>query len=299
MSSVNGPAGDMQRLEGLSYLEFCTALKHFSRPPGQLEAGERHEVRRLALRAWDISARALASPEASQIRVDAAMVDARLDAIMARYPDRSGFERDLLVHGLRCECLREGIRRELVLEAVLDLVAQREVHVTMSDIRAFHARHRERFQRPETRTARQILITINPDLPDNARSQAGRRIALLRSRVVGTGIPGFARIARRHSECPSALEGGLLGTIPRGLLFGSLDDALFTLRPGEVSAVLETELGFHLLLCEAIHPAHVESLQEAEPRIREHLSSRLRHGAQRRWLEMLPARYVLDRERLP
>jgi len=59
----------------------------------------------------------------------------------------------------------------------------------------------------------------------------------------------FADLALKHSECPTALQGGVLGIVPRGKLYPELDAVLFSLKVGAVSDIVESEIGFHLLLC--------------------------------------------------
>jgi hypothetical protein len=61
---------------------------------------------------------------------------------------------------------------------------------------------------------------------------------------------GFADIAREKSDCPSAVQGGELGRITRGDLVPAFEDALFTLKVGEISAVVETPFGYHIILRE-------------------------------------------------
>ena len=120
---------------------------------------------------------------------------------------------------------------------------------TTTDAELFYRLNPERFTRPERRTVRHILITF--DTPEE-RLQVARQLEELTLRLRAGA--DFADLALRHSQCPTALEGGLVGSVPRGQLFPQLDDALFDMRAGEISAVVETEVGLHLLRCDAILP---------------------------------------------
>ena len=82
-------------------------------------------------------------------------------------------------------------------------------------------------------------------------------------------------------------EGGKLGNLPYGKLYPQLDAALFTLSAGQVSAPIETELGFHLLLCEHIYPAQQVSLTKAKAQIRTQLQERAQRNCQKEWLKQL------------
>ena len=146
--------------------------------------------------------------------------------------------------------------------------------------------NRERFRVPEARTARQILVTINPDYPDNTWEAGLARIEKIATSLAGR--PGrFAEQARRYSECPSALDGGKLGEIRSGQLFPELDAALFGLREGEIGEIVETEIGFHLLLCVKIHPVRQLPYARAASDIHKLLDERHRRNCQKTWLSEL------------
>jgi peptidyl-prolyl cis-trans isomerase C len=97
----------------------------------------------------------------------------------------------------------------------------------------------------------------------------------------------FEQFAKRHSECPTAMQGGRLGDVKRGQLYQELDSVLFSMQQGEISDIVETELGLHILYCEKIRPAKRMPLSKAYPRIREHLQERHRRNCQKAWLAKL------------
>jgi parvulin-like peptidyl-prolyl isomerase len=80
----------------------------------------------------------------------------------------------------------------------------------------------------------------------------------------------------------------MLGKVSRGTLYPELDAVLFKLKPGQISEVVQSEIGFHLLLCKSIHKAETLSLAKATPKIRELLNERARRNCQRAWIASLP-----------
>ena len=82
-----------------------------------------------------------------------------------------------------------------------------------------------------------------------SKEQAHKRAEKLRRRIVADGIE-MADVAREQSDCPSASEGGELGKFTRGELVPEFESALFALEPGQVSEVVETPFGFHIILRE-------------------------------------------------
>jgi parvulin-like peptidyl-prolyl isomerase len=78
-----------------------------------------------------------------------------------------------------------------------------------------------------------------------------------------------------------------LGELPRGKLFPELDMALFELKAGEVSGVLESELGFHILRCDAITGASVLGYDQAKQHIRKLMEQKRKRVCQQVWVKQL------------
>ena len=99
----------------------------------------------------------------------------------------------------------------------------------------------------------------------------------------------FAEAALRHSQCPTALEGGKLGTVKRQQLYAELEPAAFALAAGEISAVLESPIGLHIIRCDEILPSGMLPFAEVRQRIIERLTDKRRSEAQKAWIKALPA----------
>jgi nitrogen fixation protein NifM len=155
-------------------------------------------------------------------------------------------------------------------------------------VELYYQYHPDQFRRQETRLARHILVTINETIPENTRDAALKRISEVAARVQKEPSR-FEEQALKHTECPTALEGGKLGDLPRGKLFPELEQALFALDAGEVSGVIESELGFHVLRCDGITAASVLSLSQARPHIRKVLEQKRKRAVQQAWLRQLRA----------
>jgi peptidyl-prolyl cis-trans isomerase C len=262
------------------------ALERYGKNLMQVDDMHMAEVHRRASRTYGLESAVLETPEARDVVIDPQHLEAALAEVAARYRDAREFHADLAANGLDEPALRKALRRELVFDAVLQRIGARRPSISELDTRLYYELNRERFRVPETRTARQILVTINPDYPENTREAAQARIGKCAS-VLAERPGRFAELARRHSECPSALEGGRLGEISRGQLFPGLDAALFRLMEGKISGVVETEIGFHLLLCEKIHPVRLVPFVRAAPDIHKLLDERHRRNCQKAWLAEL------------
>jgi nitrogen fixation protein NifM len=168
----------------------------------------------------------------------------------------------------------------------MEKVGTRAESVSDMDVELYYQYHPEQFRRPETRLARHILITINDSIPENTSAAARQRIDEIAARLAKEP-QRFEEQALKHSECPTALDGGKLGDLPRGKLFPELDKVLFELKAGEVSGVLESELGFHVLRCDTITEAGVLGYDQAKPHIRKLLEQKRKRVCQQAWVKQL------------
>jgi len=111
-----------------------------------------------------------------------------------------------------------ALERELKVEAILEKVATRAAKISDMDVELYYQFHPEQFRRPETRLARHILVTINDSIAENTRAAARQRIEAIATRLAKEP-QRFEEQALKHSECPTALDGGKLGDLPRANSF--------------------------------------------------------------------------------
>lgn len=277
--------------ETYPYLRLKLAQSLFHKPLERLEADERRRLDDVAAQQMTIEQRILATPEAAQVALPESSLNQAVAEIRGRYPSEAEFRADLARSGLDPLSLARAIKRDLQFEAVLERVASAAVTISETDIEIFYLMHRERFRRPENRTLSHILVTINEALPGSDRVSARRKIEGIRERLL-LAPQRFAEQALKYSECPTATNGGLLGTLIRGQLFPELEPVAFSLPLGELSEIVESPLGFHLLHCAAIEDASVLSLDSVREKIRGHLFDSRRRSAQKAWIASLfrPAR---------
>jgi peptidyl-prolyl cis-trans isomerase C len=270
-----------------SYHLLRNALHGFGKNLAQLAPEEYRRVHDQALKSFDLESRVLAADEARGVVVSGALLDASLAQLLSRYASREEYLQDLEVNGLDEAGLRRALQRELLFDAVLQRVAAASPGVSDLDVGLFYEMHRQRFEAPEQRVARHILITVNAEFPENTRAAACARMEQLVEKLSGR-VNRFPDFAKRYSECPTAMQGGALGDVRPGQLYAELDAMLFGMQAREISPIIETEMGFHILLCEKIKPGKRVSLARAQARIRQLLQERHRRNRQQAWLAALP-----------
>jgi peptidyl-prolyl cis-trans isomerase C len=196
----------------------------------------------------------------------------------------------LAEHHLTRDEYREVIKSEIYGE-LMRAELSKGLDVTPDEIKTYYEAHKADpdFQQPERVTASHILINARPNLISQqlqreknlsgealataAREELEKRRKLAEDlRAKAAGGSDFAALARANSEDPSSREqGGSLGAFTQGTHTKSFDDAAFALQPGKVSAVVQTEYGFHVIKVTAREPARAQTLEEATPEIRRRL----------------------------
>lgn len=275
------------------YLSLKLAAQLFGKPLEALAADERRRVGTVAIAQHRIETLILATPEAARVVLPETSIAASLKEIRARYASDEDYHADLERIGLDVISLRQAVERDMVVEAVLEKVGARAAAVSATEVEIFWFMHKERFRRAETRVLRHILVTINEQLAGNERQAARARIDAIRARL-RKNPERFAEQALKHSECPTAMNGGLLGSVPRGQLYPELEAAAFALDEASLSEVVESELGYHLLYCETIEAQRQLSFEEASKTIRAHLEQQRRGICQKSWVNALRRQTVAD-----
>ncbi len=265
------------------------ALTVLQKPLAELTAQEYRQVAQQARRELAIEQLALSAIEATAVIIPPSLVEASVKEIMARFEDEARFRAALRDCGLDDEQIYLAVERDLRVQAVIERVTAKGWRADEVDAEIFYHLHRHRFTVPESRTLRHILITVNERYPENTREQARRRIQEIRTRI-SAKPKRFAEQAQKYSECPTAFHGGLLGPIVRGQLYAELESAAFELKAGEISAPVESELGWHLLYCEAAAPQTALAFREVSHKIKEQLQQRYDRIWLRLWLKNLPGR---------
>ncbi|MES9813447.1 MAG: nitrogen fixation protein NifM [Candidatus Thiodiazotropha sp.] len=262
------------------------ALNGFSKNLSQLDPMEYRQAYHKATKSFDLESLVLASPEAEGLIISEQQLDRSVAEVASRYESAEGFTQDMEANGLDEMGLRQALYRELMFDSVMQKVASRSAEVSDLDARLFYEMHHDRFAAPEQRVARHILITVNPDYPENEYIAARARMEQVLEKLAGRANR-FENFARRYSECPTAMEGGKLGDVRRGQLYTELDAMLFSMEENRISPIVETEIGLHILLCEKIKPAKRVSFSKAAPRVHEVLRERQRRNCQKAWLANL------------
>jgi len=155
----------------------------------------------------------------------------------------------------------EQVRVDYVVLSIESLM--QGIRIEPDEVKKYYDNNQRQFGVEERRQAAHILVSAEAgaEARQKARAKAEELYRQLQKKPAG-----FAEAAKKHSQDPgSAAGGGDLGTISRGMMkdVPEFEDALFKLKPGEISQPVETKLGFHVIRLTALQPARVKPFEEA------------------------------------
>ena len=150
--------------------------------------------------------------------------------------------------------------------------------VAEADVKAYYEQNKGRYGVEEQRRASHILIT-----PEGGDKAAARKKAEAALAAVKANPGDFAKIAKEQSKDPgSAAQGGDLGFFGKGMMVKPFEDVAFSLKQGEISGIVETDFGYHIIRVTEIKPAEVKPLAEVRAELERELRTQ---QAQKRFAE--------------
>ena len=213
------------------------------------------------------------------IKVDDQKVDEQLAGIKKRFPNDAEFQKALTSMNLTEAEVRTQIKRGLAIRGLIDREVADKIVVTEEETKAYYTDNPRFFKQPEQVKASHILIKVEPTADDAAKAAARKKIEDVRKKLADGG--DFAELAKEYSEGPSGPRGGDLGYFGRGQMVKPFDDAVFAMQVNQVSEVVETRFGYHLIKVYDKKPEETLAYAEVKDRISERLKrEKIQKGAQ-------------------
>ncbi|BBO77609.1 peptidylprolyl isomerase [Desulfosarcina widdelii] len=179
------------------------------------------------------------------VDVKESLVTKALSEFKAAFDGEMGYARALADMGFSEESLKNQIRDGLAVKALIDDKVTRHISLSDRQVRAFYDDNPSLFRRPEQVRASHILIKVPENADPAKKDEALAAIQALKARIENG--EDFAVLAMENSDCPSKAKGGDLGFFGREQMVKPFSDAAFALQPGQMSDVVETRFGYHLI----------------------------------------------------
>jgi len=179
------------------------------------------------------------------IKVDEAAINEQVTTLKRRFPDEDEFKTALIKANLSEAGLKARIKRGVAIQQFIDTYIAKKATVSDQEIKALYESRPGFFKQPEQVRASHILIKVDPKADESQRAVARKKIEKIRQKLQQG--EDFAALAKEFSQGPSSVKGGDLGYFGRGQMVKPFEKAAFGLTPGDVSGIVETRFGYHLI----------------------------------------------------
>ncbi len=183
--------------------------------------------------------------KARGILVDALEIDIRIDQIKQQLDAGQELENQLAEMGISMAGFRNQVSQATAIQKLLEMDIYAGTEVTEKEARIFFENNPQFFKKPEEVKASHILIQFKADDEEEKKLAAKQKIESIQEKL--TVGEDFAELAKTFSEGPSSVNGGDLGYFDRKKMVKPFADAAFALEPGQISDIVETRFGYHLI----------------------------------------------------
>jgi peptidyl-prolyl cis-trans isomerase C len=204
-----------------------------------------------------------AKVKAKGIKVSKEDVDAKL----AEIAKQRGTTVEELIASAPQGYTEEKIRQQIAMGMSIDKLMDAEagdngLKATEADAKKFYDENKAQFNSPEQVKASHILLKTD-GMDDAAKAEAKTKIEGLLKDAKAEGAD-FAAMAKEHSACPSSAKGGDLGFFGKGQMVPPFSDAAFAMAVGDISDVVETTFGYHIIKVTDKKPAEVKTFEDVK-----------------------------------
>ena len=201
-------------------------------------------------------------------------IEQQMTAMKKRSGSDEAFKKELADRQMTLERLRSDLRVQLAISKMMEAQVATAKPITDAEAKEFYEKNPDQFKRGESVRASHILIRVGEKAEAEEKKKARARIdAVLKRAKAGDD---FATLAREHSQDGSASNGGDLSYFVKGQMVPPFDQAAFSLKPNEISDVVTTQFGYHIIKVIDRKPAGTVPLEEVAENLKSMLTERKR-----------------------
>jgi parvulin-like peptidyl-prolyl isomerase len=193
------------------------------------------------------------------------------DMISERNITLEDFKKVLAREGSSFPAYKKEVEEHLMKIKLVGVSVKSKVSVTDEEIGDYYRKHREDYEGKEAVRIKQILIVVPQRCGMEERRKLEADAGLIHKRL--RGGESFEFLANRYSSGPAAKLGGDLGFVEKGVMFPAVNEVAFSLRNGEISGIIESPVGFHIIKVTDRRGAGIKSLES----VREEIKDKIRN----------------------
>ena len=187
----------------------------------------------------------LQESEKKGITADKQKVQEGIQAIQKRFANPEQFEEALKNMKLSRGDLEKQYTQKTKIEALLDQQIVSKITVKEDEAKAYFNDHIDEFSQKAQIRARHILIKVDKSADEKKKAEAREQLVKVQKKIMAG--EDFSELAKQYSQGPSSVKGGDLGYFGKGQMVKPFEEVAFKLAPNEVSDIVETRFGYHLI----------------------------------------------------
>jgi peptidyl-prolyl cis-trans isomerase C len=226
------------------------------------------------------------------VKVDEAEITQKVQELRGQFPTQEAFEKALKDRGMTEDSLKSDARVDLSVNKVMDGAVANIPGPTDSEAKDFYEKNPEKFKQGEQVRASHILVRVDPNADAKTRARAKAEIDSVLKELKAGG--DFAKLAQKHSQDGSAAQGGDLGYFPKGQMVPEFDQVAFALPVGQLSGIVTTQFGYHILKVTDKKPPRTVPYEEAQAQIKQYLEQDKKQKAADAFIEGLKKKSKID-----
>ncbi len=279
--------------ENISRSDFERAVKILEARAGQpVPAERRDEILRSVLDQL-VTYHVLAQ-EAHKRHLEAtdAEVQQRMAQVRQQFPNEQAFATALKQRGMDPKLFEQDTRNDITVGKLMESEAATATLVGEQDAKEFYDKNPDRFKQPESVRASHIFKRIPPgtDAAGKAKIRASLEPVLKQVKAGGD----FAELAKKNSEDGSAKEGGDLNYFGPGQMVPEFEKVAFAMKPGDISDIVESQFGFHIIKVTDKRPARTIPFAEVKGQIADFLKQQRQQEKANALVEQLKAKSKIE-----
>ena len=287
---VNGDIILMSDLKGRS-LQFLAEMKRRNQP---VDEDNIHKIEKEILNEMIEERLMLQFASNNNIKI----LDEDIKTAVEDVKKQNNFTDEMLEKALKNENVtindyRERLKEQMMISKVINYEVKSNIHIEENEIKKYYEEHRDEFKTQEEVRVRHMVFMYSEEERDSSKEEVIRKKAADILNKIREG-EDFAKLASIYSEDPSAKSGGDLGYFSRGKMIKDFEDAAFILKKGEVSDVIGTPYGFHIIKCEDKKEAGFRPVEEVSGEIEKTIFLEKMKSLKNIWMKKMKEKAFID-----
>ncbi len=201
------------------------------------------------------------------LKVSKEEIDKLIDELIKQYGSKDKIEKLLKEAGLTLDEYRKELEKRILVDRLLN--EHIKVNLTEEDLKKYYEENKNKFKEPASVKVRYIYIKVDPTDPKGRLKAKEKAEKAYKEILEGKD---FGDVAYKYSEDLSRIKGGDIGFIHKGRFPSQIEDEIYKLKVGEVSKIIETDIGFHIVKIEDKRPERLVPFDEIKEKLKKELT---------------------------